>query len=260
MFSRLCFTTWVRWSYPNCMPYCTWWPHIVPGSPRGSSIMINWSVPAVFQWDLVYFINMSQQSSCHIQGSVLLSHTNWWYTISDTWKVQYRGRYHGWEYREVFPPTTDTHQSSDSPTVGRWRGPRYHYQQFEHIRSAALSCSIRKMEEYLVCASELLKGWRADTSNGLLERHLQIFSCGEFVSGLMWLRWSMVARTVSRIYISCLRRWRDIHVLGAHNECAWFVHDPLTFGYNVMTKSNSYWRPYCFFELLRPQWPPTLAP
>ena len=85
----------LRMMTTNCSRFCTW---------RGSSIMIRWSVPAVSQWDLVYFIKMTKQSWCHIQGSVLLSHTIWWYTISDTWKVQYRSRYHGWEYRGVSSP------------------------------------------------------------------------------------------------------------------------------------------------------------
>ena len=39
-----------------------------------------------------------------------------------------------------------------------------------------------------------------------------------------------------------------------------FTHDPTTFSYEVMTKSNIGWRPYWILRLWRPQWAPALAP
>ena len=39
-----------------------------------------------------------------------------------------------------------------------------------------------------------------------------------------------------------------------------FTHDPTTFRYEVMTKSNIGWRPYWILRLWRPQWAPALAP
>ena len=38
------------------------------------------------------------------------------------------------------------------------------------------------------------------------------------------------------------------------------MHDPTTFGYEVMTKSNIGWRPYWILRLWRRQWAPALAP
>ena len=38
------------------------------------------------------------------------------------------------------------------------------------------------------------------------------------------------------------------------------THDPTTFGYEVMTKSNIGWRPYWILRLWRRQWAPALAP
>ena len=38
------------------------------------------------------------------------------------------------------------------------------------------------------------------------------------------------------------------------------THDPTTFGYEVMTKSNIGWRPYWILLLWRRQWAPALAP
>ena len=39
-----------------------------------------------------------------------------------------------------------------------------------------------------------------------------------------------------------------------------FTHDPTTFSYEVITKSNIGWRPYWILRLWRPQWAPALAP
>ena len=39
-----------------------------------------------------------------------------------------------------------------------------------------------------------------------------------------------------------------------------FTHDPTTFSYEFMTKSNIGWRPYWILRLWRPQRAPGLAP
>ena len=119
-------TTCLYYAYgnQNRSSFCTW---------RGSSIMVHWSVPAVFQWDLVYFAKVPKQSSCHIQGSVLLYRTIWWHTLVmwDTWKVQ------DWEQiswmgisRSFFP------HFRNPPNAGRSVYGEDHYQQFEHRLSA----------------------------------------------------------------------------------------------------------------------------
>ena len=90
------------------------------------------------------------------------------------------------EFFSLLPKPT---QSPDSPSVVRSIYGEDHdnitINSSNIVCLTALSRSMRKMKEYiLVSASELLQRWRADTSNGLLERHLQIFSSGELLPEL----------------------------------------------------------------------------
>ena len=68
-----------------------------------------------------------------------------------------------------------------------WRGLRYHYQQFEHRLCGGPVLQHAQYEGIALYIStlELLQGWRADASHGLLKLHLQIFSSGEAPISLM---------------------------------------------------------------------------
>ena len=171
----------------------------------GSSMMVNWLVPAVFQWDLVYFAKMSKQSSCHIQGSVILSRAIWWHTMvmSHTWKVQDRSTYHGWEYRGVFSLLPKPTQSSDSPSVKCWE-EAYGEDNDIIINSSSivcltvLSCSMRKIKEYPCMCLRVVAGLESWYINWFVGKTWTQEQCADY----------------------CAWECDDtLDVIGAHNEC-----------------------------------------
>ena len=59
------------------------------------------------------------------------------------------------------------------------------------------------------------------------------------------------------VYVKTEFRFVILEVKNIMNRT--FTHDPTTFSYEVMTKSNIGWRPYWILRLWRPQWAPALA-